>query len=101
MRDLYLRFNDAAEMKETLIDFGFIINPDDDRDFYYPGVSIDIVGVISVPGEIGKKSSEAGVVEYVNEPGYHVNLRIMNDFLNLSGLNDFMVTPKTPARVWS
>jgi len=28
-------------------------------------------------------------------------LRVMNDSLDLSGLNDFVVTPKTPARVWA
>ncbi len=100
MRDLYLRFNDADEMRTQLIAVGFM---DDEGQgmLSHPDVSPDIVGVITVPAEVINPGEENEVIKYTTEPGYHVNLRVMNDSLDLSGLNDFVVTPKTPARVWA
>jgi len=94
MRDLYLRFNDADEMRTQLIVAGFV----DDKEqggLYHPDICLDAVGVITT--SIGDGES----VEYVTEPGYHVNLRVINDDLDLSRLNSFVVNPKTPARVWA
>lgn len=100
MKDLYLRFTDAEEMRTQLIAAGFV--DDDGRgDLYHPNISLDIVGVITVPVEVINPGEENEVIKYTTEPGYHVNLRVMNDSLDLSGLNDFVVKPKTPARVWA
>lgn len=52
-------------------------------------------------GVITTSTGDAGSVEYVTEPGYHVNMRVINDGLDLSSLNGFAVNPKTPARVWA
>ncbi len=100
MRDLYLRFNDANQMLTQLIAAGFV---DDERQsgFYHPDISLDIVGVITVPAEVINPGEENEIIKYTTEPGYHVNLRVMNDSLDLSVLNDFVVKPKTPARVWA
>ena len=100
MRDLYLRFNDAEEMRTQLIATGFM---DDEGQgmLSHPGISLDIIGVITVPAEVIDPGEENEIIKYTTEPGYHINLRVMNDSLDLSGLNDFVVTPKTPARVWA
>lgn len=93
MRDLYLRFADADEMRLKLIDFGF--QDDDSKGLYHPAIRLDVVGVITT--SVGEGES----IEYVEEPGYHVNLRVTDDGLNPSALDNFTVTPKTPARVWA
>jgi len=100
MRDLYLRFNDAEEMRTQLIATGFM---DDEGQgmLSHPGISLDIIGVITVPAEVIDPGEENEIIKYTTEPGYHVNLRVMNDSLDLSGLNDFVVNLKTPARVWA
>lgn len=94
MKDLYLRFADADEMRMQLIEAGFVVD-EDKSGLYHPDISLDVVGIIT--NSIGDAES----VEYVTEPGYHVNLRVTNDDLDLSALNGFAVTPKTPARVWA
>ncbi len=100
MRDLYLRFNDADQMRTQLIAAGFL-DDEEQGGLYHPHISLDIVGAITVPAEVINPGEENEVIKYTTEPGYHVNLRVMNDSLDLSGLNDFVVTPKTPARVWA
>jgi len=100
MRNLYLRFNDVDEMRMQLIAAGFV-DDEGQGGLYHPDISLDIVGVITVPAEVINPGEENEVIKYITEPGYHVNLRVMNDSLDLSGLNDFVVTPKTPARVWA
>lgn len=94
MRDLYLRFTDADEMRTQLMMAGFI-SDEDQCCLFHPDICLDLVGVITT--SIGNEES----VEYVTEPGYHVNLRVINDDLDLSNMNGFIVTPKTPARVWA
>lgn len=94
MKDLYLRFTDADEMRTQLIKAGFEVD-EKQGGLIHPDISLDVVGIITT--SIGDAES----VEYVTEPGYHVNLRVINDDLDLSKLNGFVVTPKTPARVWA
>jgi len=100
MRDLYLRFNDADQMRTQLIAVGFV-DDEGQGGLYHPDISLDIVGVITVAAEVINPGEENEIIKYTTEPGYHVNLRVMNDSLDLSGLNDFVVTPTTPARVWA
>jgi len=100
MKDLYLRFADADEMRTQLIAAGFM-DDEEQGGLYHPDISLDIVGVITVPAEVINPGEENEIIKYVNEPGYHANLRVMNDELDLSPLHDFIVTPKTPARVWA
>lgn len=100
MRDLYLRFNDANEMRTQFIAAGFV-DDEEQGGLYHPDISLDIVGVITVPAEVINPGEENEVIKYTTEPCYHINLRVMNDSLDLSGLNDFVVNPKTPARVWA
>lgn len=100
MRDLYLRFNDADQMRTQLIAAGFV-DDEGQGGLYHPDISLDVVGVITVPGEIINPGQEDEIIKYVNEPGHHANLRVMNDGLDLSPLDEFIVTPKTPACVWA
>jgi len=100
MRDLYLRFAGADEMRTQLIAAGFMDN-NGQGGLYHPYISLDIVGVITVPAEVINPGEENEVIKYTIEPGFHVNLRVMDDSLDLSGLNNFVVKPKTPARVWA
>lgn len=100
MRDLYLRFTDAEEMRAKLISAGFVAD-EEQGGLSHPDISLDIIGIITVPGEIINPGQDNEIVKYVSEPGYHANLRVMNDDLDLSTLDAFTVTPKTPARVWA
>ncbi|MCZ7840648.1 hypothetical protein LRB91_17760 [Leclercia adecarboxylata] len=100
MRDLYLRFNDADQMRKQLIAAGFV-DDTGQGGLYHTDISLDVVGVIAAPGEITNPGQENEVITFINEPGYHANLRVMNDELDLSPLHDFVVNPKTPARVWA
>lgn len=93
MRGLYLRFSSEKEAQQQLLAFGF--ERDEQTELHHPEICMDIVGFITK--NIGDEES----VEYVIEPGYHVNLRVINDDLYFSKLNGFVVTPKTPARVWA
>ena len=94
MKDLYLRFADADEMRTQLIEAGFVADKEQGG-LYHPDISLDVVGIITTT--IGDTES----VKYVTEPGYHVNLRVINDDLDLSKLDGFVVSTKTPARVWA
>lgn len=100
MRDLYLRFTDANEMRMQLIAAGFM-DDEGQGGLYHPAISLDVVGVITVPVEVINPGEENEIIKYTTEPGLHANLRVMNDSLDISGLSDFVVTPKTPARVWA
>lgn len=100
MRDIYLRFTDAEEMHKQLITAGFV-EDEEQGSLYHPVISLDVIGVIAVPTEIKNAGEENEVITFVNEPGYHANLRVMNDELDLSSVHDFVVNPKTPARVWA
>lgn len=100
MMDLYLRFTDANEMRTQLIAAGFVDDEGQDG-LYHPDISLDIVGVITVPVEVINPGEENEIIKYNTEPGYHANIRVMNDELDLSVLDKFIMTPKTPARVWA
>lgn len=94
MKDLYLRFSGEDEAQQQLIAFGFQ-NNEERGGLFHPDICLDMVGVITT--SIGNEES----VKYATEPGYHVNLRVMGDALDLTELSQFVVTPKTPARVWA
>jgi len=94
MKDLYLRFSSDKEAQQQLIAFGFEYN-EEQGSLYHPDICLDMVGIITTT------TGDAEFWEYVTEPGYHVNLRVINDGLDLSSLNGFAVNPKTPARVWA
>ncbi|HGP0311683.1 TPA: hypothetical protein ACLE2D_002414 [Citrobacter freundii] len=100
MKDLFLRFSDADNMLLQLIAVGFTAD-EEQNCLYHPDISLDIIGVITVPGETINPGEENEIVKYVNEPGYHANIRVIDDDLDLSTLDAFTVTPKTPARVWA
>ncbi len=100
MKDLYLRFTDANEMRTQLIEAGF---RDDEKQgsFYHPSVILDIVGIINVQTEIINSGQEDETIQYANLPGFHVNLRVTDDSLELASLDAFAVFPDSPYQVWA
>jgi len=68
---------------------------------YHPNISLDIVGVITVPAEVINPGEENEIIKYDNLPGYHVNLRVTDDSLELASLDAFAVLPASPYRVWA
>ncbi len=100
MKDLYLRFADADEMRMQLIGTGFMVD-EEQGCLYHPNICLDIIGVITIATGTENTGQENESIKYSDEPGYHANIRVMNDGLDLSPLDEFIVTPKTPARVWA
>lgn len=100
MRDLYLRFNDADQMRTQLIAAGFV-DDEGQGGLYHPKVSLDVIGVITVTTEIQNPGEENEVIKFASLPGYHVNLRVTDDSLGLASLDAFAVFPESPNRVWA
>lgn len=100
MRDIYLRFTDTGEMHKKLIAAGFVKDEEQDG-LYHPDISLDVIGVITVPAEIKNAGKENEIIKYTSLPGYHVNLRVVDDSLELALLKPFTVFPSSPYRVWA
>ncbi|WP_347115949.1 hypothetical protein AAHB66_09100 [Leclercia sp. S52] len=100
MKDLYLRFADADEMRTQLFAAGFVVD-EEQGSLYHPEVSLDVVGVITVTTEIQNPGKENEVIKYASLPGYHVNLRVTDESLVLASLDAFTVFPDSPYRVWA
>lgn len=100
MKDLYLRFADADEMRTQLFAAGFVVD-EEQGSLYHPEVSLDVVGVITVTTEIQNPGEENEVIKYASLPGYHVNLRVTDESLVLASLDAFTVFPDSPYRLWA
>lgn len=98
MRDLYLRFKDAAEMRLTLLAFGFTEEYDH---LLHDAISLDIIGGIPVPEIeiVDGLFDDSKSPDYI--PGYHVNIRISDEDMDTTILDPFAISPKTPSRVWA
>lgn len=93
MKDIYLKFPNEDQAGAALVSFGF--EQDESGAFYHPGICIDVIGVIYTTD-----NPDAEEPEYSPEPGWHINLRIIDE-IDTSELARFMVNPDTPARVWA
>lgn len=93
MRDLYLRFHDEEEMRRALVDVGF--TEEGPGRLFHHLIAIDVVGEMTI--NIG--SVDAPVFSTL--PGWHVNLRVMDDALDISALGGYSVIPTNPVRVWA
>lgn len=94
MKDLYLRFKSRDEAILQLIRLGFD-NNEEQGGLYHPDISLDLVGtIVRIPNEDAPE-------EIIFEDGYHVNLRVLDDNLDISPLEEFIINPKTPIRVWA
>ena len=93
MIDLYLVAATEDEMADALLAAGII----NDEGFPVAGVAVDNIGpFIRVTGY--DEADEPIVVEY---PGWHANLRLMED-IDTSALLAYIIdTPATPYRVWA
>ncbi|EIX6860598.1 hypothetical protein MKW06_001765 [Escherichia coli] len=93
MRDLCLKFANSTEMEQVFLDAGF---SEMDGGLYHPSITLDVVAVIYEPRNPGMENTK-----YVAVPGYHANIRVTDDLLDLTAFNKFVVEPKTPIRVWA
>lgn len=93
MIDIYLMAATEAEMIAALI----AADVTDEDGFLMAGVSLDHIGPFSrVTGY-----DEAGEPIIVNYPGWHTNLRLMEDIDTSALLGYIIDTPATPHRVWA
>jgi hypothetical protein len=83
MTDLYLKFTDQPEALSVMTAFTYT---DDDGN-----VQLSQGGHTFALWEVG----EINGVE-----GWHVNLRIIDDTLDVSALEPYCVTPRNPRVVW-
>lgn len=84
MLDYYLKFSSEDQMYAELTKVGFLRI---EGDFSHPYIVSSVIGYI-YDGETKLE-------------GYHINLRVLNDELDLSSLEKFIVNPSTPYRVWA
>ena len=92
MKDLTLKFPGNREFKSFLSSIGW----EEDEDLQNK-LLVD---------EIGFTYTETGVTEEgeavcIRDDGYFVNIRILDDTLDISAFSDYVVELKTPLREWS
>lgn len=84
MTDLYLKFNDQQHAHEILHDFTYVT--DDNT-------------VKLMTSTLQYALHEVGHI--LNTGGWHINLRILDDTLDITFLEEYQVYPKTPGCVWA
>jgi hypothetical protein len=82
MTDLYLKFTDQPEALSVMADFTYT---DDDGTHFSQG---------------GHQFALWEVGEINGVDGWHVNLRIIDDTLDVSALEPYTVYPNNPVCVW-
>lgn len=99
--DLCFRFTSEENAKEQLAQF-----VDDQGEWVTASHShaLDIIGTIYKPVPTDSNDPEA-FVPPIKLDGFHVNLRIWGDAENMVAdklsKSEYVVNPKTPARVWA
>jgi len=99
MIDFYLMAATEAEMTAALLAAGLI----NDEGFPVAGVSVDHIGPFSRVTGYDEGKDEAGepIPITVHYPGWHTNLRLMED-IDTSALLAYIIdTPTTPHRGWA
>jgi len=86
MKDLYLRFADESEAHAVLTPFGLAYVGGSEALLFTTrqgGIDLDVIG--EIPGR----------------SGFHANLRVMDDDMDVSSLDPYVVNPANPVRVWA
>lgn len=99
MRDLFLKFKDGDEMSQQLKAIGFI--PDEYGTLTHPDINLDIIGTISILSEVIGEGTDNQTEKYIKKEGYHANLRVIDDDIDLTSLEEYLVYPENPVRVWA
>ena len=107
-RDLYLKFESQEQAEELLFDVvdavldaeGNEVQPAYKKPKF---INTDVIGDIYRPtGEMttieGPDGEKLEVPAMEKLDGYHVNLRVTDE--DTSGLEQYAVAPKNPARIW-
>ena len=89
MRDLTLKFKDAAEMTAVFEPLGW-----EEGGFSEGDVHADVIGVHYE--NVGTEEEPL----FKRKEGYLVNLRVMDD-TDITSLEPYFVEVKTPVRVWA
>ena len=82
MTDYFLRFTDQSEALSVMADYTYT---DDDGTHFSQG------GHTYALWEVG---------EIVGRDGWHINLRVIDENLDVSALTDYIVQPRNPVCVW-
>ena len=119
MNDFYLKLDAEADMPTVLADFyrqdtETTVDPDTGEETttnvgdpylvqHTHDYAIDVVGTIHKPtGNMLTDEDGNEYPEMAEQPGWHVNIRLMNDNVlpQVEALSTYVVEPTTPARVW-
>lgn len=99
MYDYHLKFADEAEALSVLFDEQTQVQGNVVETFKVPKyTAIDVVGIIYKPTGKILKTAEGDVPKMAPVDGWHVNVRHTSEMPELCA---WVVTPKTPIRVWA
>jgi len=109
--DYMLRFDSKEQAESALVEWGFArrFKPSDFHGEVIVGIpphALDVIGIIQVPGEAPPPTDDITVViaeyhidiSFVELPGYHINLRTVD---NYPELEPYRVFPANPLRQWA
>jgi len=97
--DLNLKFKDEVESDAALFEEQTVVRGDVVETFKRPRyAAIDVIGAIYKPTGKMLKTDEGNMPEMAPVGGWHVNVRHTDE---MPELETWVVTPKTPSRVWA
>jgi len=106
-KDIYLAFPDEATARATLYRIEGVVPADPETNteaqdgYEAPNFdNIDTVGTIYKPTGWTIQTEEGPVPEMAPIDGWHVNVRVLHN-TDTSALDAYVVSPKTPMRVWA
>lgn len=97
--DLNLKFKDAAEANAMLFDEQTAVQDDVVETYKVPKyAAVDVIGTIYAPTGKMLEIEDGDTPEMAPISGWHVNVRHTAEMPELQA---WVVTPKTPVRVWA
>lgn len=91
--DLYLKFDSEEQATEYLFD----VSGEEKKSKF---LNVDFIGAINIPTGEFEEVGEQLIPKFDTLEGYHVNVRLMPDE-DASSVEQFMVQPEQPYRVWA
>ena len=102
--DYYLKFSNEAEARAVLYRKEGVVEASEgvetNEGYDVPNfANIDHIGTIYKPTGKMLQTEEGEVPEMAAIPGYHVNVRVVNE--DASALEPYRIYPDTPVRGWA